>query len=211
MQAPRNCNHQAGFTLLELVLALSISVIISAGAYQILASTSDAILHVSNRRPGIQALQELQWSLRRDVHSIVTPIAHHNPPALSRIQLHSDSTAGLRIAGPGATSFLRFSLTGTHYSTEPSGSSTHQIYRSPSEAESGAIDRDDHRGFDRITVVKTVIEDAPGNYHLNWPDASGNRNAENPGARYRKRRLPRALNMTVYVENLGHIMFEVSI
>ena len=107
MQASKNSKHQIGFTLLELLLAISISVVISAGSYRTLSASAEAILYLTKAQSTLKPIQELQWLLRHYSHTTILSRSYVESEDLTDARQNADSITLFGVFEPGRTSYLQ--------------------------------------------------------------------------------------------------------
>lgn len=170
--------RQSGFTLLELLLAIAISVMISAGGYQVVTSTASAITYVQAAENRLAPLQQLQWSLRQDLHSIVREVSRTTQAAELDIEMGTSAAPDLHIISPQQTSHLHWDEGFVRYSDKPlpgrlSKTSHETVYRSVSRQDRSGRDGVDAFFFEGISLL--ALDASEGDGSTNKPSASDRR------------------------------------
>lgn len=209
MQKQHASVHHSGFSLLELLLAISISAIICAGAYQLLEASANAISTVKKMQSKLQPLQDLQWSLRHDLHSIVRTTQTKARSQFSVPHPKSGNLLSLFIPGPNQTSFLLFDQAVTSYTNGANEGLARTLKRTTVSNDPAIRGRTDAFVFEGVSLLKMVMADASGHYSVDWTRS----NAQSKGQEHSvsPKQLPSSLRMTVADVALGKVTLEFGV
>lgn len=163
-----------GFTLLELLLAISILAVISAAAYQLLTISSAAISSVTQAKKRVLIAKNLQWRIRQDIHGITRPL-HTFEDSSAIIEISPLGEHLMLIRDKYTKSSLQYSAESIFYrlsqpSSQRAATATQKsLTRQKRDENSQFYGYDPLEIYQNIDKCKIEVIDLYGGTHLQWP------------------------------------------
>ncbi|MGB7755641.1 MAG: type II secretion system minor pseudopilin GspJ [Salinisphaera sp.] len=165
----RRARTQAGFTLVELLVAMAVFAVMAAIAYGGLSSVIDTRDSIDSALDRSKTLQMATWRLQQDIEQVVDrPVRNRFGDAEPAVMGSADSGLTITRDGwPNPLSQPRSTLQRVHYQLGPDGHLVRSYYRVLDQAQdSNPVDTDLLNG---VTQIEWRFLDKNGQWQDRWP------------------------------------------
>jgi len=195
-------NHHKGFTLLEVMVAISIFAVIGLGCWQVLDNAITSDKRLNERAQHLQQLQRAMWVISRDINNIIDR-AVRNANGYKEAPLTSlQAGFGLQLTHggwPNPAQTKRSELQRSAYSLEPNNDGGYDLIRTywPSLDRAPETPAIQQHLLHHITYLEFEFIDQAGKTWFYWP-LGNEKDADN-------QKIPAGIVIKIGTEDFGDI------